>query len=61
MSIYCREKNAAVILITHSAGQAYRIADEILFFSSGLLIERGNAKELIDKPETKEVKLFISL
>jgi ABC-type multidrug transport system ATPase subunit len=58
---YCDEKNAAVILITHSSGQAYRIADELLFLHKGKLHERGPAKETIDSPKTEEAKKFITL
>ena len=58
---YCGDENAAVLLITHSSGQAYRIADEILFLHKGKLLERGPARETIEHPETEEAGKFISL
>ena len=58
---YAGRVNAAVILITHSAGQAYRIADELIFLHKGMLFERGPARETIDNPKTEEARKFISL
>ena len=58
---YAEQRNAAVILITHSAGQAYRIADDLIFLHKGLLLEKGPAKETIDNPNTEEARKFISL
>ncbi|MBO4819392.1 MAG: ATP-binding cassette domain-containing protein [Firmicutes bacterium] len=58
---YAEDKNAAVILITHSAGQAYRIADELIFLHKGMLFEKGPAKDTIDDPKTEEARKFISL
>ena len=58
---YRQSRGATVILITHSAGQAERLADELLFLDKGRLCERGPAKEVINNPKTEEAKQFIAL
>ncbi len=58
---YCRDENAAMILITHSKGQAERMSDELLFFHKGRLFEKGRAKEILKDPKTKEAASFFSM
>lgn len=56
---YRDETNCAVLLITHSVAEAERIADEIIFISSGILTERGEPDKLIHSPENEKTKQFI--
>ena len=56
---YRDETNCAVLLITHSVAEAERIADEIIFISSGILTERGEPEKLIHSPENEKTKQFI--
>ena len=58
---YCRDENAAMILITHSKGQAERMSDELLFFHKGRLFEKGRTKEILKDPKTKEAASFFSM
>ncbi len=58
---YCGNENAAVVIITHSSGQAYRIADELIFLYKGKVLERGNARNVIDDPSNEETRKFLSL
>lgn len=39
---YCKRESASVIMVTHSLSQARRIADEILFFHEGRLVDAGS-------------------
>lgn len=56
---YCRSSPAAVILITHSLQQAGRMADEVLFFHRGVLLEHGAAHDVLNCPKEKETREFI--
>ncbi len=56
---YCLDKDCVVIIITHSLSQAKRIADEVLYFDEGRLVEMGEAKKLLFEPEKDETLEFI--
>ncbi len=56
---YVQQTNCALIMVTHSLQQARRIADEILFFHKGLLIEHGPQKHMLDAPETGKLQQFL--
>lgn len=56
---YCKNTNTTVILITHSLKQAFRIADDVLFFREGSLLEYGPADRLLVHPEKTETKEFL--
>jgi len=46
-------------MITHSLQQAKRIADELLFFHEGMLLEHGAKENLLTSPQTKELRQFL--
>lgn len=56
---YRDETGCTVLIITHSVSQAERIADEIIFLSSGVLTEQGRPEKLIHAPENEKTKQFI--
>jgi len=56
---YVRDTGCSLILITHSLSQASRLADELLFFYKGKLMEQGPAKTLLETPVQKETKQFL--
>jgi len=56
---YVQKTNCSLILITHSLQQAKRIADEILFFSKGELLESGPKDSMLASPETKAFRQFL--
>ena len=59
ISAYCREQNAAVLLVTHSLTQAKRIADIVLFLRHGRVAEYGDAKQVLEQPTQAETKRFL--
>jgi ABC-type phosphate transport system ATPase subunit len=59
MKEYCKETGCAMIVITHSLQQAKRIADEILFFHKGIVLEHGEKEQVLQTPATKEFRQFI--
>ena len=56
---YVCETNCALILVTHSLQQARRIADEVLFFHKGKLLEVGNKSQVLDAPIREETRKFL--
>jgi len=56
---YVRDTGCSLILITYSLSQASRLADELLFFYKGKLMEQGPAKTLLETPVQKETKQFL--
>ena len=56
---YCAETGCAVLLITHSIGQARRLSDQLLFLQGGKLIEQGQTSQLLSVPRCEETKRFL--
>ena len=56
---YVQETGCTLLMITHSLQQAKRIADEILFFHKGILLEHGAKENLLTSPQTKELRQFL--
>jgi ABC-type phosphate transport system ATPase subunit len=49
----------AIVIVTHSMGQARRVAGQIAFFHSGRLLEVG--PDILDHPQTPELTQFLTL
>lgn len=56
---YVRETGSALILVTHSLQQARRIADEVLYFHTGKLLESGPKEAVLYEPAKAETKQFL--
>ncbi len=53
-------REMAIVIVTHSMGQARRVADRVAFFHSGRLLETGPADETLSCPRTPELADFLS-
>ena len=56
---YVEETGCALILVTHSLQQARRIADEVLYFHKGKLLETGPQEEILTTPAMAETRQFL--
>ena len=56
---YVEETACALILVTHSLQQARRIADEVLYFHKGKLLESGPKEQILNGPAMAETKQFL--
>lgn len=56
---YVQRTNCALIIITHSLQQARRIADDVLYFHKGNLLESGPAGLVLTSPAKDETKRFL--
>ena len=59
MKEYCKETGCTLVLITHSLQQAKRVADEVLFFYKGDLLENGAKEQVLYAPKCAETKRFL--
>ena len=56
---YVQQSGCAMILVTHSLQQARRIADEVLYFHKGKLLESGPKEIVLYEPCISETKQFL--
>ena len=56
---YVKRAGCAMILVTHSLQQARRIAQEVLYFHKGKLLETGAKEILLYTPQQPETKQFL--
>jgi general L-amino acid transport system ATP-binding protein len=49
-----------MLVVTHEMGFAREVADRILFFDSGLLVEEGTPEHFFHNPQHERTKLFLS-
>lgn len=56
---YVRETGCTLIMVTHSLQQARRIADEVLYFHKGKLLESGPKETVLYEPVMAETKKFL--
>jgi len=49
----------AIVIVTHSMGQARRVADQIAFFQDGHLVESGSAAAVLDQPAEPATRQFL--
>ena len=56
---YVQQTQCALILVTHSLQQARRIADEVLYFHKGKLLEAGPKQAVLDHPTRAETRQFL--
>ena len=56
---YVRRTDCTLILVTHSLQQARRLADEVLYFHQGRLLESGSAEMVLTHPQTPETGNFL--
>ena len=50
----------AILLITHDFGVVYEIADEVCVMENGVLVEKGDTKKVINRPEHEYTKKLLS-
>ncbi len=56
---YRRENGNTMVIVTHSLRQARCLADEVLFFHQGRLLETGEAREVLFQPRNEETRRFL--
>jgi ABC-type polar amino acid transport system ATPase subunit len=60
MKALAREVRMTMIVISHEIGFAKEVADRVLFFDAGRLVEEGTPEEFFSNPKHERSKLFLS-
>jgi general L-amino acid transport system ATP-binding protein len=60
MKALAREMRMTMVVITHEIGFAREVADRVLFFDGGVIVEEGSPEELFSNPHEERTKLFLS-
>lgn len=61
MRDYRTEKNAGIVVVTHSVSQARRLADHAIFMDGGRIVEEGPAADILSHPQTPELSEFLAI
>lgn len=48
-----------MMIVTHELGFARQVADEVLFFDQGVIVERGAPKDLFTHPQNERTRRFV--
>ena len=54
------ESGMTMIVVTHEMGFAKEVADRVMLFDDGLMVEENTPKEFFDHPKNERTKLFLS-
>src|SRR2546425_10384352 len=54
------EEGMTMMGVTHEMGFAKEVADSIIFFDQGQIVERGSPEEIFDRPGHERTKAFVS-
>jgi len=57
---YLKEKNAAVIMVTHNLFQAERISSTTAFLFNGEIVEKDRTIKIFDEPEDERTQAFVN-
>lgn len=49
-----------MVVVTHEMGFAREVADEVAFMDAGVVVERGNPREVLANPKHERTKAFLS-
>jgi polar amino acid transport system ATP-binding protein len=49
-----------MVVVTHEMGFAREVADQLVFMDAGVVVERGNPREVLSNPQHDRTKLFLS-
>ena len=49
-----------MIIVTHEMAFARDVADQVIFMDEGVIVEQGDAKEVIDNPKAERTKHFLA-
>ncbi|HEV7419461.1 MAG TPA: amino acid ABC transporter ATP-binding protein [Mycobacterium sp.] len=49
-----------MLVVTHEMGFAREVADQLVFMDAGVIVESGNPREVLSKPQHERTKAFLS-
>ncbi|MDR9753314.1 L-cystine ABC transporter ATP-binding protein TcyN [Pseudomonas sp. SZMC_28357] len=54
------EENRTMVIVTHEMGFARDVANRVVFFDKGVIVEQGEAKALFANPKEERTRQFLS-
>ncbi|WP_339529300.1 L-cystine ABC transporter ATP-binding protein TcyN [Pseudomonas mucidolens] len=54
------EENRTMVIVTHEMGFARDVANRVIFFDKGVIVEQGEAKALFANPKEERTRQFLS-
>lgn len=54
------ESGMTMIIVTHEIGFAREVADRVIFFENGRVVEQGSARDVLDSPSNPHTAAFLS-
>ncbi len=54
------EQKTTMIIVTHEMAFARDVADQVIFMDNGVIVEQGNAKDVIENPKEERTRRFLS-
>ncbi|WP_294515714.1 amino acid ABC transporter ATP-binding protein [uncultured Intestinimonas sp.] len=54
------EQNTTMIIVTHEMAFARDVADQVIFMDSGVIVEQGPAREVIEHPTQERTRQFLA-
>lgn len=57
---HARNAGAKIVLVTHDIGQARRIADDVVFMSSGRVLEHSAARDFFKSPRSVAAEAYLA-
>lgn len=54
------EQHTTMIIVTHEMSFARDVADQIIFMDEGVIVEQGDAKQVIDHPREERTRQFLT-
>ncbi len=55
------KERISIIFVTHSIEQAKRLAEYVIFFENGRVVETGYADEVLEKPKSESLRKFLGI
>ena len=53
-------RGVRIVFVTHDAGQARRLADDVVFMSGGRVVEHALARTFFEKPATEAARAYLA-
>ena len=54
------EQKTTMIIVTHEMAFARDVADEVIFMDRGIIVEQGNARQVIEHPTQERTRQFLA-
>ncbi len=54
------DAHTTMIIVTHEMNFARDVSDSVIFMDQGVIVEQGDAKQVIDNPQMERTKQFLS-